>query len=365
MKNSRQITNIQTIAVMGSTMLGVLTLSFPRYMAEAAGSGGPLVMFVGIGMALISYWIIAKVCQRFPNETIFFFSCRLIGHPLSIFFSVLLLLYFVIFTALTSRLFGEVTSVVLFQNTPIEAFLILILVLTTLSTRRNIIKFTYVHFFYFPFILGSTLGLIYIAMGNIELLNLLPILTTPSLPFWKGTMIASTMFQGSFIIILLIPFMKKPQSAFKAGSIAILLIGVTYILTIASTIGTFGAQETKLLLLPTLEIARTESIGKGVFERLDALFLVVWVISVYTTLFSSYYLASYFLQSLLSFKDNRVISTVLLPYIFGIAMLPNNIFQVFSTTMFMDTIGIVLLTGYPLLLWIVAIIRRSKGGVSA
>ncbi|KGE18960.1 GerAB/ArcD/ProY family transporter [Paenibacillus wynnii] len=361
MNNLRQITTIRAAAVISSTILGVLTLSFPRFMAEAAGSGAPLVMFVGICIALINYWIVAKLCQRFPNETFFFFSSRLVGRPVSTLFSVMLLLFFSFFTAITSRQFGEVTSMVLFESTPIEAIVIIMLVLTMLSTRRNIVKFSYVHFFYLPFTIGSIFAFVYITKGEVDLLNLQPILTTPSLPFWKGTITASTMFQGSFIITLLVPFMKNPKKALRAGSAAIVLIGAIYILILVATVGTFGAEETKLLLLPTLEIARTAAVGQGVFERLDALFLIIWVISVYTTIYSSYYLASYFLQNLFSFLDNRLTSTMLLPYIFGVAMIPDDTFQVFYTSNLINIAGIFLLTGYPLLLWLVSLIRRCKG----
>lgn len=68
MSNTRQITTLRTAAVIGSTIIGVGILSFPRYMAAAGGSGAPFVAFCGIAISIICFWLLASLCRRFPGN---------------------------------------------------------------------------------------------------------------------------------------------------------------------------------------------------------------------------------------------------------------------------------------------------------
>jgi spore germination protein len=199
----------------------------------------------------------------------------------------------------------------------------------------------------------------------VNLLNLQPLLTTPGPAFWKGSLHASSLFQSSFIIAILIPYMVKPKEALKAGAAAIFFSGGIYLLIVIACVGMFGAEETKLLIYPTLETARSSAIGESLLERLDALFIIIWVISVYTTVYTTYYLAAYTLQYLFALKDLRMASTCLLPVLFGVSMVPDNIFQTYSLTGALGVCGAGLLTGYPLLLWIIYIFRRLHRRLAA
>lgn len=91
------------------------------------------------------------------------------------------------------------------------------LILAALSIRRNIVKFTYVHIFYLPFILLTVLSIILVAMKNVDALNLLPLtgnyITFSS--FSKGTVTSAALYQGTFVITLLVPLMKNLSKCLK------------------------------------------------------------------------------------------------------------------------------------------------------
>ncbi|OKP84046.1 hypothetical protein A3844_20390 [Paenibacillus helianthi] len=365
MNDSRQITTLRAAAVISSTIIGVGLLSFPRYMAVAGNSAGPFVALTGVLVSFFSFWLLASLCRRFSTESLFVFSRRLIGRPLAMFFTLIIWLIFMTLTGLTARQFGDVATSVLFNKTPIEATIFLMLLICQLSARRNIIKFSYIHFFYLPLIIGSVLVTILISLRNVDLLNLQPVLTAPTASFWKGALEASYLFQSSFVITLLIPFMKLPKQAVRAGAIGIFVSGAVYWLIALACIGLFGAEETKLLIYPTLETARSAAIGEGFLERLDALFIVIWVISVYTSIYTTYYLASYLLQNLLGLRDQRMTSSAVLPFVFVIALLPENVFETYTWSLMLGNVSMLLLLGYPMLLWAVYWLRRSgKRGLS-
>ncbi|MBY0014260.1 GerAB/ArcD/ProY family transporter [Paenibacillus typhae] len=360
MNATRQITTLRTAAVIGSTIIGVGILSFPRYMAASGGSSAPFVAFSGIVISIACYWLLASLCRRFPRESLFVFSRRLIGKPLSYVFAVLFLLIFILLTGLTARQFGDVATTVLFKKTPIEATVFLMLLICQLSSRRDVVKFTYIHFFYLPLIIGPILFITLISMRNMDLLNLQPVLVMPSAAFWRGAVEASFLFQSSFIIVLLVPFMQKPKQAVRAGVLAIAVAGIIYLLIVVAAVGLFGAEETKLLIYPTLESARSAVVGEGFLERLDAIFIVLWVISVYTTLYSTYYLAACLLQQVFAFRDQRMSSTLILPLTFVMAALPANVFETYTWSLALGAASMIILSVYLFLLWSMYLIRRLR-----
>lgn len=359
MNNPRQITTLRAAAVISSTIIGVGILSFPRYMTEAGNSSAPLVAICGVLFSFISYWLLVSICRRFPADTLFVFSRRLIGRPLSTIFTVMIMILFLVLTGLTVRQFGDVATTVLYKKTPIEATIFLMLVVCLLSSRRNIVKFSYIHFFYLPLIVGSILLTILISLKSVDLLNLQPVLMAPAPAFWKGTMEASYLFQSSFVIVLLIPFMEKPRQAVRAGALAIGMSGAIYVLIVIASVGIFGAEETKLLIYPTLEMARSAAFGEGLLERLDALFIIIWVISVYTTVYTTYYITAYLLQHLCAFRDQRMASSILLPLVFTLSLLPSNVFESYRWALQLGYMATLVMFGYPLLLWLMYLIRRT------
>ncbi len=64
------------------------------------------------------------------------------------------------------------------------------------------------------------------------------------------------MFQGFFIITLLIPHMRQQSKAWVSGLSGLGVAGALYLLIITSTVAVFGAEEVKELLYPTLELAK-------------------------------------------------------------------------------------------------------------
>ncbi|MRN51905.1 GerAB/ArcD/ProY family transporter [Paenibacillus monticola] len=365
MNNNRPITTFQFMAVIISTIIGVGILVFPRYMVEYGGNSAPLMSILAIFAALIGCWFTASVCRKYPNETLFVFSRRLLGRGMADFSTIIIFLFFLNSTSSNMRQFGEVCITVLFKRTPIEILMLILLILVGLSVRRNIVKFTYIHVFYLPFILISVIIILMLSLKKIDGLNLLPILgnnfTLSS--FSKGVFLSASLYQGTFILILLVPLMRKPKQAVKAANAALFFSGIFYTIIVIVSLGMFGMNEIELLIYPTLELARSASFGTGLLERLDAIFIVVWVISVFTTIFTNYYLAVYALRELIRIKDQRLISSFLLPFIFVLSLLPQNFFQVYDVALVTSVIGLIFLTVYPFLLWVVDLIR-NKGGLS-
>lgn len=363
MRKTEKISTTQLAIVISSALFGQYTLTYPKIIAEAAGTAAPLMTIAGTCCAAFSLFVFTRLSQRFSDRTIFDYSQTIIGKLPALLANLFVFACFFISTALMFRQFGEVLSAVVFRKTPIEMSILLILILVALSCRRNVVKFSYVLLFYWPFVILPFLFVIMIAMKSVRHLNWLPLLGN-EIPNWSPALLSpASLYIGSFLITVMLPVTEKPKQALKAAMLGMAITGSMYLLLVLSTIGIYGVQETLQLLYPTLEMARSIAIGGDVIERMDALFIIIWVINVYTTMYTLYYLTSLSLSHLLDLQDHRLTTTLLMPFMFGVSLLPQDQYQLYRFSRIADDSGYLFLTGYALLLWIISMIRH-KGGRS-
>lgn len=361
MGTDRQVTVMQTSAVIVSTIIGVGVLSLPLFAARAADSAAPIVTLLGISVAFAGIILIACLGMRFPNQSLIQYSETILGRWLAAVGSLLVIAFFAVLTSLTAREFGEVVVTSVLQRTPLEVTVIVMLLLAAVSARNTVTTLSYIHTFYFPFLVVPGLLIAVLSMNNSEAINLQPFIWTEPGKVLKGVMTVAALFQGYFILTVVIPHMRKPKKALKASLWGVAIAGGLYLIIVVAAVSVFGAQEIKKLLWPTLELAKGTSLPANVLERLDAAFLAVWVTAVFTTLLSSYYLTSISLSQLFRLEDHKMFAYILLPFIFLAAMLPQNVVQLYDIIEIAGRFGLVLTIGYPSLLLLIAVIRRKRG----
>jgi spore germination protein len=361
MEYPRQITTIQAAAVIISTIIGVGVLPLPLFAARAADTGAPLVTLLAMLVASVGLWLITKLGMRYPKQTIIQYSEDILGKWPAWIGSMMIILFFAVLTSLAAREFGEVVITSVLKKTPLEVTVVVMLLLATLAARNDITTFAYVHHFYLPVILGPILLIVSLSMKNANFINLQPIWGNEPKGMINGVLIIAALFQGSFIQTLVIPAMRRPEKAMKAGFWGMLIAGGLYFTIVVAAVGVFGPEETKLLLWPTLELAKTTTLPGNILERLDAAFLAVWVTAVFTTLFSSYYLTIHCISKLFRLRDHKLLSLFVLPFLFVMAMLPQNILQMYKVIEVVGQYGLGITIIYPLLLLVVAIFRKKKG----
>lgn len=361
MDKTRQITVIQTAAILVSTIIGVGVLPLPLFAVNAMESGAPLITLIAVLISFISLWLLSLLGKRFPQQTIVQYGETIIGKWPAGIGSGLVIVFFAVLTSLTAREFGEVVVTSVLKNTPVEVTVIVMLLLAAFSTRNDVTVFAYIHYFYFPLLLFPALFIVVLSLKNADVLNLQPIWGNERHGVIGGVLTVAALFQGSFVLTSVIPSMRRPQKALQASVIGILIAGGLYIVTVAATVGVFGSEEIKHLLWPTLELAKATSLPANVLERLDAAFLAVWVTAVFTTLLSSYFITTQSVGLIFHLKDHKLFAFFLLPFVFVMAMLPQNIVQMYTIVRMVGRIGLFITIAYPALLLLISILRKKRG----
>jgi len=356
----RQITMIQAAAVLISTIIGVGVLPLPLFAVRAAGTGAPLVTVLGILIASVGLWTITKLGMRFPNQSIIQYSEEIIGKWLAWVGCVMIIIFFSLLTSLAAREFGEVVITTVLKRTPLEITVIVMLLLATFSSRNNMTTFAYIHNFYLPLLVFPAILIVALSLKNADVINLLPVTGNDHHQMLPGILTIAGLFQGTFVYTIVIPAMRRPDRAMMASFWGMLIGGGLYLSIVVAALGVFGPEETKLLLWPTLELAKTTTLPGNILERLDAAFLAVWVTAVFTTLFSSYYFTIRAISKLFRLRDHKMLSLFILPYLFVLAMLPQNIIHMYQIIEWVSRAGLVITIGYPLILLLIAVARKKR-----
>ncbi|UFJ40872.1 endospore germination permease [Brevibacillus humidisoli] len=365
MEYPRRITLMQAIAILTSTIIGVGVLALPLIAVRAADTGAPLVTLLGVCLAFAGLWIITILGMRFPNQSIIRYSERIVGRWPARLGSVMIIIFFMLLTALTAREFGAVVVTAVLRQTPLEVTVIVMLLLAGLPTRNDMGTFASIHLFYLPFLLAPALVIVALSLKNANLLYLQPLWGNEPSGMLTGVATVAALFQGAFIMSIVIPSMIEPRKAMKASIWGIMIAGGLYLVTVIATVAVFGPEEIKELLWPTLELARTTSLPANVLERLDIVFLFVWVTAVFTTLYSSYQLTVHAMSELFRLRDHKLFSLFLLPFIFIIALLPQNTLQLYQLIGTVGRFGLYITIVYPALLLLMAVVRGKRGDRSA
>lgn len=366
MGDPKEITTLQATTILISTIIGVGVLPLPLFAVRAGDTGAPLVTISGIVLASIGLFILTLLGVRHPQKTIITYSQDIVGKWLGRFCSFFVISFFLVLTGLAAREFGAVVVSAVLRETPLEITVIVMLMLACLSCRNNINVFAYIHNFYVPMILAPVIIVVALSLKNANLLYLRPIIGNNLIEMFKGMLTVSALFQGSFVVTIIIPSMKTPKKAMKASFWGIFVSGGLYLLIVIATVAVFGPEEIKQIFWPTLELARTTTMPGNILQRLDVIFLAVWVTAVFTTLFSSYYLTIHSIKELFSLKDHKMLSYFILPIVFILAMMPNDILQMYEVIQLVGRAGLLITILYPGLLLMIDFIKswRRKKSVS-
>ncbi|MFT4415034.1 GerAB/ArcD/ProY family transporter [Fredinandcohnia humi] len=359
MEYPREITVIQATTIVISTIIGVGLLALPLFAVRTADTGAPLVTLMGIAIASIGLGLLTILGMRYPRKSIILYGEDILGKWVGKLSSMFIILFFAILTGLTSREFGAVVITAILKKTPLEVTVIVMLILAALSTRNDMNVFAYIHNFYLPIILAPGLIVVALSLKNANTLYLFPILGNEKGNYLIGAFTIAALFQGSFIFTMVIPYMRYPKKAMKATIWGMIIAGGLYFLIVIATVAVFGPGEITQLLWPTLELARTTSIPGNILQRLDIVFLSVWVTAVFTTLFSSYMFTVHSISQLFGLRDHKMLSFFILPIVFVIAMIPQNILHLYDVIETVGRLGLIITIGYPALLICIDLLKKK------
>lgn len=361
MKEKNIISSYGLFATLVVTIVGVNVFSIPRDLTTIVGVDGWISIIIGAIITYISAYLIYKCIQKNDYKNCYDIFQNSFGKILGNIIALSIVVYSLLFISLALRTFTEEIKLYLLQDTPTE-FIFAVTILSGICLIRaeleHLIRFNEISFWlmFIPIVfilLASTYG--------VDFTNLLPVFKNEPLSYLRGSIDVFYRFGGVGILFLVVPILKEKSEVPKVMKKSILFISVFYIVIFILTIATFGEEQSKKLLWPTITMVSSIDIPGSFIQKWEGIVMAVWIMFCYTSFVNYYYLSSDVLKNVFKLDDVKLSSTILVPFIYIIGLYPKNVAEVGAQTQkLIPTMFIINMVIIPFLIIILS--RMKRGG---
>ena len=354
-----RITAVQAMIIIVNYTVAAGVLTLPRTTVEASGTPDVWIsVLVGGLLSFITSFIIVKLSQRFPGQTIYQFIGKIIGKPLGMIIGLLIAGYFLCAAAYEVRSVQEVTSFFLLEGTPSWALDAIFLWIAFYLCRGGINSISSMCRLIVPITWTIFIGVCFLSFHIFDLNNLRPVLGEGMEPVWKGIKPTAMTFTAGEAMLFVVAFMEKPQKAVKVIIAGSCISTFFYILAVVMTIGAFSIDGVVTRTWPLLDMVRSFEVNYLIFERFESLLLAIWILQIFCTFCIAFFAATLGVSQILR-KNFLNCLLVLLPIVYMVSRLPRDLGALFSLGTGLGNWMIVLFSLFPLPLLIILYLRRA------
>ena len=355
-----KISNRQVMLLLVTSVLATGLLTFPSLTTAQAKQDAWLSVIIAAIIGLTTILVTVSLGWRFPGKTIVEYSVDILGKIPGKVIGFIFVWFFFYLTAIVVREFSEFIVTVFMDNTPIIVFISTILFACAIAIYCGLEVIARVNEMMLTLVIISFLIFMSLAVGQMDLARLTPVLAEGIIPVLKGAIPAAGWFGEVVTIAFLLPYINRPELAKRAGIMSIFILCFLHSVGVVASIVVFGAEQTGRMQFPAFMVARNVSIA-GTLERVEALFMLIWVTGVFAKITIYYYvtvLAASQWLNLISYKS------LILP--FGTVIGAMAVLNYVNNPELVSFIGkvwgpysIPIELGIPVILLIIAVIRRK------
>lgn len=360
MKNE-SFTNRQIAFILFGIIVGYGIMGLPKNITEVAGTGGWFSLCIATGVAIIFTYIITYLGYVHQNKTICEYSEQLVGKGISIIIIIIYIVYFFTFFTMVTRMACETIRLTILIKTPIWALVFIFLlaiyyaIVKGLGTLVRLCEIYGMMIIVFAIILHTAI----FTQG--ELIHLQPVFILSEFPAYIKAVPTTILPFLGMEVLTVIPFHRKKNDkrVFKYTIFMIGFIGFLYILIVESCVSVMGADliiHYKDALLATIRRIDIQSLQ--FLRRLDALFLLAWIMAVFCTLLLSAY-GTVFLVSQCCKKIPFSTTAFIIIFIsFIVSLMPKTIKEIEMILKYIDY-GVLLTAGIiPSILFVLTKVKK-------
>lgn len=359
-KQQNDVTSKQVIIAIFSLVIGAGILTVSREVVDTVQTPDAWISILLSGiLAVISGVMAVILCGRYPGRTIYQFSTEVVGPVIGKALNIVVSLYFIMIAGFEARIMSELVSTYLLQITPVKVLMIVFIWVGTYLVIGGINPILKAFEIYFPIIVFLIVGILMLSMKKFELNNIRPFFSKGFLPLLKGIGNSLTIYAGYEIILVITAFMDRPQKAMKSLIIGLLLTIVLNTAVVLISIGVLSIDEIKNLTWPTSSLVAEIDLPGGFIENYKLFFILIWMISIYTTFVGVQYLAALGFSQTLS-VDYRHALFASIPLIYLTALIPHDLGEVFTLGEIVGYTWLVIGLAVPVIFLVISLIRGKK-----
>lgn len=313
----------EAITLILSFVVAHTVLSLPENLVDAEKSSTLInIVFITI-LALIFVYFVCYILKKFPGMDILDISEYLGGKILKNIVGFIFIFYFVISACIFLRNFAECLEIVYYPSTDI-LFIILFFIISILVTSKlNFNASLRANIIIIPIVLLSIVFLFFANMQYCTPQRIFPLLGNGFYSTFVSGITNIYAFSGIVLIYYLPPLLKSPEKLTKISIIGTIISAFYLLFVVSLILFMFPVFVDLDEVLPLYTIATYVEFG-SFFQRLESIFLLIWLISFvcYLSIIANFSFS--ILKKITSIKDVKPIISPFAIIALGITLLPKN-----------------------------------------
>lgn len=352
----QEAVSLVAIAVCKKTLL-----TAPSYILKSLGTSGWYMTIISCIMAGIAFSLIYLLLKRFPGKNIVEIYDIVLGRGFGLVFSFLLMVSFLAGSGLYAREFSDVMKVFIFPVTRsgvligAEVALAAILSFIGLEAIARVAKLVGY------FALFSLLLLMVLSFNHFRLGYFFPILGYGIDKTLTTGVMRSTAYAEVVILAVFAGSLQGAENIKKAGTASLIISGIILSLVQLIAVLVFSYTGVDEIVSPMYVLTRLIKFG-GFFQRLDPLFLLLFVTVSIISVSVLLYTAVSIYCKMLRLQDARPVILPVGILVFTLAMAPKDLTTLVEVYVpFLRTYGNITFYILPGIAFFAAILRKKKG----
>ncbi len=360
MRNNDTISPYQLAMIIIMTVISVGVFSIASDVAEAAGTDAWIMILMAGIVNIVAAVIIVRLNARFPNKTFAEYTQELIGTIPAKLVLLLFIGYLTSVMAYELRAFTEVIKMFLLFRTPTEIIILSLLLVCTYIVRGGVECIGRINELIFPLLFIPFFLILLPGFNLLHFDNLLPLFQDIPKKLLMALPLTAYNFGGIEIALFYIGFMREPKKAYKPLILAISFITLFFAMITVLCIGAFGVNYVPELIWPLVNYVRAINLPGLFIERLDGIILSLWIMTVFTTLVTLYFVVSYSLSKVFNTREQKQYVLPLVVVIYYLSLQPDSLAQLlkWGDLLFPYATPFFLYIA-PLLFLVIAILRKK------
>ncbi|MBO7742959.1 endospore germination permease [Paenibacillus sp. MWE-103] len=359
MDNANRISiRCYTIIVIFVT-IGTSILIAPSGLAIAAKQDAWLAGIVGSAVNILLVALYAAVGERYPELNLAQCIDKLLGKWVGAAVTLGYTVYFFFLGSLMIGSMGFFMTTQLLQDTPVEALMILFVLVVVIALKSGSIVYARAVEIFFPLAAALLVILLFCLLPILDPSRLLPVYEFGAKPILRGAYSFYSL-QNSVLLMMLYPHVAKGKGRRRAlvgGTLA--GNGVLVVLTLLC-IMMLGPEQTGNNVYPTYLLAKNVSIG-GFLERLEGALIFIWILTIFVRILIVFQATIGCASHVLRLRDENILiwPVMLAGIVMALMCYSNMVVVQESVAKSWSTLSLLPLVLLPLLLYFVSLVRAK------
>ena len=356
----QKIGKLEAIALIVIVSMNQIFLNLSNIIIVNTGSSAWINVTVISIFAILFCLLIVKLFKPFPAHDIVDISEYLGKNILKTIVGILYILFFVFISAVILRYLTNSLKLIYFEKSPLTFLLILFLIPVAFALRLGLKPISRVNLIFIPIVLISMIIILFSTVSDFVPQRIFPILGFGANETFLIGLNNIFTFSAFAYLYFLIPLLKNPDD-FKKVALSSIIISAIYIfLSVICLIMMFPFISFTDEMLSIYLLTRLIEFGK-VFQRVDAIFVLIWILSAFSFLAITIEFANRILKKLVNLKTHKELAYSMCAIIFSLALCFANLSTIkFIQNVLLRYFVIALIFGISLIILILANFKLKK-----